>query len=229
MRWLLISDLQIPYEHPYALIFCQKLVKHFKIPKENILNLGDETDQYWGSLYKKSINASHTAQQELDDSIRLLKDWYKAFPHMKLCESNHGIRWKRKVLDADIPEQMMRDYKHVIQAPQGWHWAKYWKIKSKFPFMIEHGDDWGGQTPHIQAAIHNGISTAIGHHHSRAGIHFIKTSQQSLWGAVGGCLIDFEAYAFDYARKSKFKPCIGTLVVVDDGARCMFIPIESFL
>lgn len=227
-NYLAISDLQVPFEHQDALKFCQYLVKHFKIPSQNIYNVGDETDQYFGGLWKKSPEAKHTPNTEIADSIRTLKRWYKAFPEMKLALSNHGTRWWRKAVDAEIPSQLLRRYEDIIQAPEGWTWKKRFIVKAaKKPFMIEHGDDWGGAHPHIQAAMHNGISVILGHHHSKAGTRFIKTANLDIWANISGSLIDFDQYAFQYARSAKLKPLIGCTVVVDGGNNALWIPLNG--
>lgn len=221
---LVISDLQIPFEHTDALKFCARVKKENRIADEDVYNVGDELDQYWGSLWGKSPEASHTANQEIQQSIETLKEWYRAFPEMKLCLSNHGSRWMRKAIEAQIPSQLMRLYREVIQAPEGWHWQKHWKVKDKNPWLVEHGDDWGGQHPHIMAAMHNGMSTAMGHHHTKFAVSYMKTNGMDIWGAVAGCLIDFEQYAFEYARNGRLKPQLGLLLVVDDGRRV--IPVK---
>ena len=187
--------------------------------------MGDEVDQYFGSLFDKSPEASHTANSEIAASVEKLKEWYATFPLMKLCTSNHGSRWQRKALAAQIPSQMMRLYQEVIQAPPGWKWQKNWRVPEKRPFLVEHGDDWGGQYPHVQAVMHNGLSVVMGHHHSLFGCEYIKTTGIDAWGAVSGCLIDFEQYAFEYARNSKRKPKLGVIVVADQGKIAIPIPL----
>jgi isopentenyl phosphate kinase len=122
---------------------------------------------------------------------------------------------------------MLRAYREIIQAPDGWRWAKHWKIDTKHPFILEHGDDWGGSFPHLNAAIHNGRSTIMGHHHSKAGVEHVKTNHIEVWGMVVGSLIDFSSYAFEYARSARFKPVIGCGVVVDSGKTPIFLPLES--
>lgn len=228
-NYLVISDLQIPFEHQRSLAFCKYLKRHYKITDDCVYNVGDETDQYFGGLWKKNPEARHTPNSELDDCKKRLRQWYKAFPEMKLCISNHGTRYWRKALDAEIPSIMLRKYEEIIEAPTAWKWKKYWKIRaSKSPFMIEHGDDYGGQRAHIDATLHNGMSTIIGHHHTLAGTRQVKTANQQIWAAAAGSLIDFDAYAFDYARKSKLKPAIGAIVVLDGGLCPLWVPIESF-
>jgi len=225
-NYLIISDLQIPFEHPDALKFCKQLAREFKVADENVYNVGDETDQYFGGLWKKSPEAQHTPNSELDDCRKRLKHWYKFFPQMKLCISNHGTRYWRKALEAEIPSQMLRQYEDIIEAPIDWKWKKRWIVKAKHPFMIEHGDDWGGTSAHINAALHNGISTVIGHHHCLAGSRHLVTAMQKIWAMGSGSLIDFSTYAFEYAKRSKRKPAIGCSLVVDGGKTPLWIPLE---
>ena len=118
-------------------------------------------------------------------------------------------------------------FEDVIESPDTWIWQKSWHIDCKHPFMIEHGDDWGGQKPHVDAAIHNGKSTIMGHHHSKAIVTHIqrKGELDPIWGVVSGALIDFESYAFHYARKAKYHPVAGATVVIDDGRTPLFIPL----
>lgn len=222
--YLIISDLQIPFEEPEALKFCYQLKLHYKIPDENVYNVGDELDQYWGGLWSKSPEAAHTANQEIAQSQETLKQWYDRFPQMKLCLSNHGSRWIRKAFAAEIPSQLLRSYREIIKAPEGWRWQKHWMVNCKKPFLVEHGDDHGGQTPHIQAAMANGMSTAIGHHHSKSGIHHMRTNGLNIWGMVTGSLIDFDQYAFEYARNAKLKPIISTGLVFNEGKTPVIVP-----
>lgn len=224
-RYLIISDLQMPFEHQKALEFCIRVKNNFKIPIENIYNVGDETDQYWGSQWQQDINAKHTALSEISETKEKLRPWFEAFPIMKLCTSNHGLRWQRKALQSNIPQILMRRYEEVLGCPSSWAWAKFWKVNCKHPFIVEHGDDYGTQSPHVVSAMHNSCSTIIGHHHSKASVTFIKTNGLDIWAVVSGCLIDFKTYAFNYARSAKLKPVLGVTVVLDDGAWPIFVPL----
>ena len=224
---MVISDLQIPFEHPKALQFCKYVKRHFKIKNENVLCVGDEIDAYYGGLWKKSIQASVTAQQELEQSIDTIRKWGKRFPEMKLAISNHGTRWQRKAFEAEILSQMIRRYEDVIDAPSGWKWKKEWIIKgSKKTFRMCHGDDWSGQHPGIQAVMHTGMSSIMGHFHSIAEINHIKTVGFNEWGMVVGSLIDAEQFAFEYQRKAKKKPVLGVGVILDGGMTPLFVPMD---
>jgi len=164
--------------------------------------------------------------EELNIARDILKKWYAAFPLLKLCTSNHGNRWLKRAIYAELPTQLIRSYKEVIQAPETWTWQKYWRVEALIPFMLEHGDDWGGQMPHKQAALHNGRSTVIGHFHSLSGVEHIKTAQQKMWGMVVGSLIDFDQICFTYARKAKLKPVLSAGLVLDGGKSPVIIPYE---
>lgn len=225
-NFLVLSDLQIPFEHPKALEHCQYLAKHFKVKKENVYCVGDEVDAYYGGLYKRDPNADLSAMTEIMITNERLKAWYATFPHMKVALSNHGSRWFRKAFDAEIPSILLRKYEEVIEAPKTWVWSKRFVVEgSKQKFIVEHGDDWGGQTPAAKAALHYGISVVIGHHHSKMQIHQQVTGFQNVWSFVSGCMIDFDSYAFNYARAHSHKPVIGTGVILDGGRIPLFCPL----
>lgn len=225
-RFLFISDLQIPFEHKKALEFCRHIKRQYKIPDENVYCVGDELDEFWGSMFDKDGEFEHTPNQEIDESITRLRDWYIAFPKMKIAESNHGIRWKKKAMHAQIPLQMIKSYKEVFHMPPDWLFKKRWDIEAKLPIIMVHGDSWGGQFPHKNAAIHLARNVVMGHHHSLAGIEHVKTDGYDIWGMVSGCLIDFERYAFNYGRDHKMKPQVGASIVLDDGKTPVWLKLE---
>lgn len=234
-RYLIISDLQLPFEHPKALEFCLQVKKHFKIPKTNILCVGDETDQYYGSQWKHNPNATHTALSEISETKERLAPWYDAFPIMRLAISNHGTRWQRKALECEIPSILMRRYEEVLGCPNTWKWQQQWLIRTKHPFLMEHGDRFGGKYPHIDALHTNKISTVIGHHHCIAGVSHTNTVgfdyQEDVglygWGMAVGSFIDFQKYAFEYGHKARNKPMLGVGVVVDQGKTALYLPYNG--
>lgn len=223
----MISDLQIPFEADRALAFAVSVKKHYKIPDENCLNVGDETDCLFGGMYKKDPNGEHSAHSELAQSRETLKRWYSAFPKMKLAISNHGLRWVRKATDAEIPSQLLRSYEEIVQAPDTWIWKPEWKFTTlKHPFRMIHGMGYSGMNGHRTAALDAGMSTVLGHLHSHAGVSHIKTENQRIWGMNVGCLIDVESYAFSYGKDSRFKPCLGLGVIFGEGSTPAWIPYE---
>jgi hypothetical protein len=228
-RYLFISDTQIPFEASKSLQFCKSLQKEFKIPNENIYHVGDEVDLYHGSLHPKSPDAELTPNQELKLAISRLKEWYRAFPQMKLAVSNHGVRYVKKAISSDIPSVILKSYREILQAPPGWIWRERWDIKAaRAPIAMIHGVGYSGMNGHRNAAIDLGRNTVIGHLHSNAGISKINTDGRTLWAVNAGCLIDLKAFAFDYGKHMRHKPVLSACVVIDGGLTPLLLPYERF-
>jgi hypothetical protein len=213
MRCLIIPDLQIPFEHERALMFCRQLKREYRVKDEDVYFVGDELDLQGLSSYKKNPNNRFSPASEIMEARERLKAWYSAFPIAKLCTSNHGNRVIRKAIDSEIPSVCLREYRDIIDAPKDWIWKKRWNIDANT--VIEHGDDWGSPFPHHQAALWLGKNVIIGHHHTKAGIEYIQTEGRRVWGMSVSCLINFDDDAFDYARGNKQKPVLGAGLVLD--------------
>jgi len=233
-NYLVISDLQICFEADKALEFCRHIQKHLRISKDNILCVGDEIDALYGSFYKKSIDGNLTANQELDITREKLKRWISYFPYMRVCISNHGMRWARKAVDAELPSQMIRKYQEVLEIPKEWKYRLEWKIKTKHPFRMIHGMGYSGKDGHINAALDAGMSTVIGHLHSFMGVAHLRKGisegynhAQAIWAMNAGCLIDVESFAFHYGRENRNKPALGCGAVVNNGSTPMVFPYET--
>lgn len=226
-RWLVISDLQIPFEAEDALDFCLAVAKDFQIPNENILCVGDEVDQYFGSQFLKDPDQRISPRDELLMTKERLLRWYRVFPQVKLAISNHGLRWAKRAFEAQIPSDLIKPYQDVIKAPKGWQWKGEWLIRAKHPFRMIHGMGYSGMNGHRNAAIDSGISTLIGHLHSHAGVSHVNNGAKEIWGMNVGCLIDPESFAFAYGKYSRSKPTRGVGVVVDDGKTPIFLPYSG--
>lgn len=227
-NYLVIPDLQEPFSHPKAFEFCLYLSKHYKVPKQNILCVGDETDQYWGSMYEHDPDALHTPQSELNDSIERLKKWYDAFPICRVAVSNHGMRWARKASKAGIPSMVIRSYKSIIQAPEGWNWQNRWLVDcGKAKVILTHGMEYSGKNAMRMAAELEAHNSVFGHHHSVAGIAHIRTPSQEKWSMGVGCLIDETKYAFAYGAFNRFKPVLGAGIICNDGLTPVYVPFSE--
>jgi hypothetical protein len=208
---LTISDLQIPFEHQDALIFVKHVLKTFsnKDTKITFVNMGDEVDQHTLSKYVADPNG-RSGGDELKEAIHHLRDWYKEFPQMYICESNHTYRVYKKAFDAGIPKEFMRSIQEVYEAPDKWKWNDRWIIDD---VCFEHGEYVSGQTAAIRAALDNRMNTVIGHQHSWGGITYSNSIKDQIWGMNTGCLIDVEQYAFKYGKKLRKKPTLGTGII----------------
>lgn len=222
--FLIIPDLQIPMEAEHALKFCLYLKRHYQVPDENVLCVGDEVDQFHGSLYPKEGNEELTAKGELKAAKEKIKEWASYLPLMKIATSNHGMRWLKKAAAVQIPSVLMRTYHEVLGMPEGWQIRDSWTIQTQKPFLLKHGLDCSGKTPYRGSAELSPISTVFGHLHSSAGICYVNTAEKSVFSMNVGCLIDVESFAFRYSKWSKFKPCLGAGIVANGGTMPIWVP-----
>jgi len=218
--YLVISDLQIPYHHPGALDFCKRVRFEFGVPLENVLCVGDETDSYWASRFEKSAQAPHTAEQEIAETRKELARWAVAFPHMRICFSNHGNRMLKKAARDGFPRSTLKDFREILGTPSTWHWSDHWLIKgSKQEFRMEHGHKGpGGHSGLRTRPLFRGVSTVWGHEITAATIH-LDAQGQRVWGMCVGALTTREPVAaFEYAEDVTYRAA-GTVGVVLDGGR----------
>lgn len=209
---LAISDLQCPFEHRDALSFVTHVDKlYFPNGKRAVVNLGDEVDQHTLGKWPSNPNG-RSGSDELEEAKIRLTYWFEAFPEVKVCTSNHTYRAWKKAFLSGIPQQFMKEVGEVYGAPPGWKWADRWILGD---VLFEHGEFVSGKIAALQAAEQNRMKTVIGHQHSFGGvIHSAAYGERSIWGMNVGCLINVEAYAFDYGRGLRKKPTLGIGVIV---------------
>ena len=218
---LCISDLQIPFQHQDALRFVLHVKKMLTRPGDiiTIINMGDEVDQHTLSKYASDPNG-RSAGDELHAAKMELKPWFAEFPQMLICESNHTYRAYKKGFEAGIPSEFFRSLNEVYGAPPRWRWQNRWIIDG---VLYEHGEGVSGVNAAITAAIHNQMSTAIGHQHSNGGVQWSGSFGKNIFGLNTGCLIDVNAYAFKYGQKIRRKPTLGMGALYNDIP--LFIPM----
>jgi len=214
---LVISDLQIPYEHQDALEFVSAVAEVYEPTR--IVNIGDEVDQHAIGRFDPDPDADAPGP-ELRAAIKKLHAWYAAFPEVDVCMSNHTQRIYKKAFHAGIPEAYIRPVEEWLEAPRGWRWSNHVDIDG---VRYEHGDAQGGMYAARNLAIRNRCSTVIGHHHSHGGVFYVANEDEMIFGMNTGCLINFRSLAFQYAKMSAFKPTIGCGVVV--GGVPYFVPM----
>ena len=225
-NFLIISDLHMPMQNAQAFRFLKQVAKDFEIPRSNVYCVGDETDQYNFGRWPKDPDALHTGKTELNEARHAIKELAKIFPEMKICESNHGSRIAARAMEAMLPSEVIRSIKEVFHYPDGWEIQdKFVVCANKAEFVVMHGTGRSGQNGHIKAMMDNGLSTAIGHIHSYAGVNYMKTDMQEMWAMNVGALYDPEAYAFKYGKDHARKGTLGCGVVTDGGRMAIWLPL----
>jgi len=215
---LAIPDLHCPFEHPDSIAFLKKVKAKYK--PTDIICLGDEMDAHAISDYDSDPDGL-SAGYELKETIKHLKPFYKLFPKVKVCTSNHTARPYRQAHKFGIPKAFLKSYHEFLQAPKGWMWADDHEIDG---VVYEHGEGFTGASAAIKSAQGNMQSTVIGHIHAFAGIQYNANSKHLIFGFNAGCLIDRHAYAFAYGKKIKNKPILGCGIIINSIP--IFVPMK---
>lgn len=202
---LVIPDLQIPFHHPRSLEFLLRTQAKYKC--DQVICVGDETDSAALSSFPKDPDGM-SAGDELKAARAALKPFAKAFPKLRICESNHRQRLYKRAFEAGIPAEYIASTHKYLDVPKGWQWAFQWKQDG---IVFEHGDR-GKPVALIDA---NGASTVFGHHHTEAGIWFVSREHCTRFAFNVGSLVDVNAYAFKYAVLAKRKPVLSCGVILD--------------
>lgn len=216
---LIISDLQIPFQHKDSFRFLAAVAEKYNPTK--IVCIGDEVDFHALSDYKADPDGM-SAGDELKKAIKELKKLYEIFPNVMSCISNHTDRILRRAFNCGIPTAFIRGYKEFLEAPEGWDWKEFWIIDG---VRYEHGHAMSGGVATVlnTACIKNQRSTVFGHFHTGAGIRYISTPESLLFSFNVGSLIDRHSYALKYSQAAKSRPVIG-LGIVDKGVPT-FVPM----
>lgn len=215
---LVISDMQMPFEHRDTLPFL-RAVKEIYEPTR-IVCIGDEIDAHALSFFKKDPDG-YSAGHEHKEALTHLRPLYKLFPTADAVYSNHTQRPLRIAFDAGIPLAFMKSVHEFMEAPPGWKWHEFIVIDG---VRYEHGDalGGGGATATRKLPVENGQSTVFGHFHAYAGVEWQGNPNVLMFGMNVGCLIDKDAYVFKYWRTPK-RPILGCGIV--DRGIPTFVPM----
>lgn len=216
---LIIGDRHAPFVHRHYLDFCVETAKRFRCTE--VVDIGDGVDQHAISYHEKDPNGM-AAGRELKKARKALAPWFKAFPKAKSCVGNHDALIYRKAYTAGLPKEFLRSFAEIYDAPAGWEFDFEFNFGN---WRAIHGTGTGGINAAFKAAVSARQSTASGHVHTQAGVHFHASNKDLLWGLNVGCGIDRKAYAFAYGKDFKDKPILGCGVVLEGGTLPLFVPM----
>lgn len=214
---LVIPDLHSPFLHPDALSFllCVQAAHKTNV----VVCLGDEIDAHAFSRYTPDPDGLAPGQ-ELSRAIEKLRPFYREFPTVFVCESNHTSRPWKKAFEAGLPEAFLPTYSRLLDAPDEWFWASRHNIDD---VLYIHGDNGrSGQYAHIHYMKQAKRSVVIGHIHGFAGVNY----EAEHFAMNAGCLIDENAYCFKYAKNMLIKVNLGC-GIVHEGRYAQFIPMRT--
>lgn len=204
---LCISDMHHPFVHPDALEFLKAVRDARKT--DTVVCLGDEIDAHALGRFPKDPDGM-SAGTELKAAIESIAPFYREFPEVMVCESNHTVRPYKRGFESGLPQSFLRELETVLKAPDGWRWASEWVVDD---VLYIHGDPFHGKNAAEKHANENWQSVVIGHTHSHGHVKTFKKRRGEFFALDTGCLIDFRAYAFKYARGMNNEPTLGCGVV----------------
>ena len=219
---IVISDLQLPHEHPSALPFTKMLAKH--VGANTIYNIGDTFDfTNWGRWAKaKRPPALISHEEEIFQNQAKVKEWAKAFPEMKLIIGNHCMRFINDMrFAAGIPKSIMSDSEIMytfMGTPKGWSFHKNLIVKTPGTLAdihLLHGHSNGVTKIPATWFRNSTLSGVIGHYHSDAKIEYSADIQILRFFAVVGCLMDSKSLGAEYAEEDVRKQVYSCLVIND--------------
>lgn len=190
---LCFGDMQAPLHHPDSIAFLA-MVKAVYQPSFVICQ-GDEAD---GTFLKKAMLSADSPGplQELELAQEYMRDVFRLFPQAICLTSNHvAQRIGYAQSQGNIPSVMMRAWKDIIGAPNGWVWRDY-VITGRFLFehghLISKGARGSIQEQTVQR-FGRTLSIVRGHHHSCLGDHIKPVWVEGNWQqrvVFTGCLMN---------------------------------------
>lgn len=207
---LCISDIHAPYNHPDLIPFITALKSKYAF--DHILIGGDEIDGHALSFHTSDPDLN-SAGLELKEAIKHLTPLFELFPEADVLESNHGSLLYRKGLHNGIPRHMLKDYRDVLGAPEGWKWTPEVRLQfNNGKVAVAHH---GYSANALMASQRRGLSTIQFHFHSRYSINYWKNLDELNWALQCGCLIDDTSRAFAYNKLTVERPIIGCAGVIN--------------
>lgn len=212
-RVLVIGDTHFPFEHPDYLDHCRAVAKFYKTT--HTIHIGDEIDNHFASFHETDADG-YGGGHELDASIKVLKQYHKAFPHADVIIGNHTRIIERKLNAGGVSKRWMKDLNDVLEVPT-------WKYNTHRIYdgvLYIHGEGVTART----RALREGRSVVQGHRHTEGYIWYNPVGGKQIFGMQVGTGIDADAYAFAYAKDHP-APVLSCGVVLEKGKSAHLIPM----
>lgn len=218
---LIIGDLHAPVYHRDTVAFLKAVKKKFK-PKRVVLT-GDEIN--WESISFHTKNPDlPSPSDELKEAIKSLKPLYKMFPKADILESNHGSLVYRKALFAGLPTSVIKSYREMIGAPNGWNWHFDLTVNTDLGKVYFHH----GKSSSIEKLSKSmAMSACQGHYHSKFYISYWASPVGLFWDANAGAFADSKHLAMAYAKNSIAKSIMGVIMVTNGIPQLIPMVIKS--
>jgi len=197
-RWLVISDLQVPYHHEAAVKNVIKLARREKF--DSVLVVGDEMDFQSISKWSEGTPLAYSEDLHADRELckQILWDLGEYSPEMHIIRSNHTDRLYNTLLKVpgliSLPELQYAKFMDFESMGITFHKTFYEFEKG---WILAHGDEGNmnpnaGQTA-LNLAKKAGKSVVCGHTHKLGLSAFsegVGGHYRTIWGIEAGNLMD---------------------------------------
>jgi hypothetical protein len=226
---LVISDNQLPCEHPDDIAFIKAVAKKHKIDltgkKSRIIHIGDEVDNT--RLGKFDDNQDMLSDgDELDLAADKFKQYQRIMPKMDIMISNHLVRYFKLAKRHGFSQKRLKPLHALYGLKKGYVWHKrlILDLPNTGKWLFQHGHQ--GDAFKISQLL--GISVVSGHIHTKAYIHAWKTLLYRLvFACQTGCMIDNNSGAYDYDKDNKQAPVHSLLVIINGMPHLEFMLMDK--
>lgn len=208
---LVIGDTHEPFCLDGYLEHCVDMAD--TINADTIVHIGDLVDLHAMSFHDHDPNG-YSIGEEIEKASKKVKLWVEAFPKAYHIMGNHDMLIERKLMRHGIPKAIMRDFADVLKMPHRKQWTSHSELIID-GVLYRHGVGAAGMYGHRNAAIKSRMSIVQGHSHGVAGIEYLASKRDIIFGMAVGCGVDINAYAAAYGKHIVQKPVISCATIID--------------
>jgi len=222
-RLLILSDVHLPFQHPQAFEFLQKVKKDVR--PDHVISVGDIIDLASVQVSRLSDPNIDSPIFELEKARKEIKILEKIFPKMQICWGNHDLRLLRKAELVGIPRSMLRDINSILEVKAKWTWHD--KIIITLPNGQQVYFTHNFKRNAMSSSIELGVSFCQGHFHTALSCEFWSSPTALNFALNVGCLINPKAEAFRYQKNFLKRPILGCAAIIDSSPRLYSMLLNS--
>ena len=222
-RLLILSDVHLPFQHPQAFEFLQKVKKDVK--PDHVISVGDIIDLASVQVSRPSDPNIDSPIFELEKARKEIKILEKIFPKMQICWGNHDLRLLRKAELVGIPRSMLRDINSILEVKAKWTWHD--KIIITLPNGQQVYFTHNFKRNAMSSSKELGVSFCQGHFHTALSCEFWSSPTALNFALNVGCLINPKAEAFRYQKNFLKRPILGCAAIIDSSPRLYSMLLNS--
>ena len=213
---LIISDIHLPFQHPQAFEFLEKVKKDVR--PDHVISIGDILDFGSVQISRPSDPNIDSPVFELEKAKKEIKTLEKLFPKMQICWGNHDLRLLRKAELVGIPRSMIRNINSILEVKAKWTWHD--KIIMTMPNGQSVYFTHNFKQNALSSSKELGCSFVQGHYHTLGlSIQFWSSPTALNFAMNVGCLINPKADAFRYQKNFLKRPILGCAAIIDSSPR----------